>query len=95
MIETRDCIILETENFGLVAILPVGMSQICSCNFEPSLQIGKVVKKGDPLGYFMFGGSNIVMIFQDCVECECLLEQTDGDYNHVLMGQKYFNLIKK
>lgn len=95
MIETRDCIILETEKYGLVAILPVGMSQICSCNFEADLKVGQTVKKGDPLGYFLFGGSNIVMIFQECVECECLLEKSGNNYNHILMGQQYFNLINK
>lgn len=86
MIETRDCVILETS-FGYVAILPVGMSQICSCNFEPDLYVGKKVKKGDPLGYFMFGGSDIVMIFDKSVECVSLIEN-----DHVLMGENYANL---
>lgn len=86
MIETRDCVILETS-FGYVAILPVGMSQICSCNFEPDLHVGKKVKKGDPLGYFMFGGSDIVMIFDKSVECVSLIEN-----DHVLMGENYANL---
>lgn len=31
MIETRDCVIIDTEEYGLVAVLPIGMSQICSC----------------------------------------------------------------
>ena len=33
MIETRDCVIIDTEDYGLVAVLPIGMSQICSCNW--------------------------------------------------------------
>ena len=32
MIETRDCVIIDTDEYGLVAVLPIGMSQICSCN---------------------------------------------------------------
>ena len=55
MIETRDCIIVDTEEYGLVAILPIGMSQICSCNFEVSVKVGAKVNKGDPMGYFLFG----------------------------------------
>ena len=94
MIETRDCIILETQEFGLVAILPVGMSQICSCNFEKNLKVGMQVKKGDPLGYFLFGGSNIVMIFQSCVNCNILLNKTNDGFDHVLMGQNYMSLSK-
>ena len=90
MIETRDCIILDTENYGYVAILPVGMSQVCSCNIEKNLYVGKRVKKGDPLGYFMFGGSDIVMIFDKSVECVPLAKK-----EHLLMGEEYANLIKK
>ena len=30
MVETRDCIIIDTEEYGLVAMLPISMSQICS-----------------------------------------------------------------
>ena len=89
MIETRDCVILDTK-FGYVAILLVGMSQICSCNFEEDLYVGKKVKKGDPLGYFLFGGSDIVMIFNQSVECVSLINK-----KHLLMGENYANLIKK
>lgn len=89
MIETRDCVILKTE-FGYVAILPVGMSQICSCNFENDLYVGKEVKKGDPLGYFMFGGSDIIMIFDSSVECTSLISA-----DHLLMGQPYAKLTKR
>ena len=72
MIETRDCIILDTEKFGLVAILPVGMSQVCSCNWEKGLKAKKIVQKGDPMGYFLFGGSDIVMLFQKQIEVQPL-----------------------
>jgi len=44
-IETRGCIIIETEQFGLVALLPIGMSQVCSVNFEKNIQVGAKVKK--------------------------------------------------
>ena len=60
MIETRDCVIIDTDEFGLVAMLPIGMSQICSCNWEDTVQVGAHVVKGDPMGYFLFGGSDIV-----------------------------------
>lgn len=96
MIETRDCIILETDKFGYVAILPVGMSQICSCNFEKDLKVGKKVRRGDPLGYFLFGGSNIIMIFQKDVNVEFMLQKNDdGSFKHLLMGEPYANLSKK
>ena len=40
------------------------MCQVASVNFEEDVVIGKNVKKGDPMGYFLYGGSDIVMIFE-------------------------------
>uniref|UniRef100_UPI003FEE6BFE phosphatidylserine decarboxylase n=1 Tax=Gemmiger formicilis TaxID=745368 RepID=UPI003FEE6BFE len=92
MIETRDCVILDTE-YGLVAILPIGMSQICSCNWEESVQVGAEVKRGDPMGYFLFGGSDIVMVFQRQVEFDLLVpEDGAGGLQHRLMGEAYAEL---
>ena len=85
-IETRDCMILDTE-YGLVAILPIGMSQVCSCNWEDTVQVGAVVEKGDPMGFFLFGGSDIVMIFQDGVSLELATR------DHILMGQPYAEIV--
>ena len=95
MIETRDCVIIDTEEYGLVAVLPIGMSQICSCNWEEGLEVGSKVEKGDPMGYFLFGGSDIVMIFQSRVDVEFLCEAEDDGYSHILMGEPYANLIKR
>ena len=90
MIETRDCVVIDTKEFGLVAILPIGMSQICSCNWEENLKVGLTVKKGDPMGYFLFGGSDIVMVFQSTADVSLLCQPNDqGGYKHVLMGQPY------
>ena len=90
VIETRDSIILDTK-YGIVAILPIGMSQICSCNFEENLKVGDEVHKGDPLGYFLFGGSDIVMLFEEKVEFTPLFENN----KHILMGENYANLKLK
>ncbi|MBR4527948.1 MAG: phosphatidylserine decarboxylase [Bacteroidaceae bacterium] len=89
MVETRSCAIIENEEFGLVAMLPVGMSQICSCNWIPSLHVGQTLHRGDEMGYFLFGGSDVVLIFQRGVEVE-LLHMGE----HLLMGEAYANLKK-
>jgi phosphatidylserine decarboxylase precursor len=91
-IETRGCVIVDTEEFGLVALLPIGMSQICSVNFENNVQVGTRVKKGDMLGYFLFGGSDFVMIFQKragFVLQAATEENSAQSYKHILMGEKY------
>lgn len=90
IIETRDSIVLDTK-FGKVAVLPIGMSQICSCNFEENLKVGDEVHKGDPLGYFLFGGSDIVMLFEKDVEFTPLFVND----KHILMGENYARLNKK
>jgi phosphatidylserine decarboxylase len=55
-IETRGCVIIETKKYCFVALLSIGMSQVSSVNFENTVKAGNKVKKGDMLGYFLFGG---------------------------------------
>ena len=62
--ETRGCVIIDTDEYGLVAVLPIGMGQVSSVNWEPSVKVGTTMSKGAPLGYFLFGGSDCVMLFQ-------------------------------
>ncbi|MDD6188103.1 MAG: phosphatidylserine decarboxylase [Clostridiales bacterium] len=91
MIETRGCVIVETAEYGLVALLPVGMSQVSSVNFEDTVQVGAEVKKGDMLGYFLFGGSDFIMIFQKDAGFELTApnERESEEYSHIFMGQEY------
>ncbi len=94
-IETRDLVVVDTNEYGLVAILPIAMSQVSSCNFEDSVVVGAHVEKGDPMGYFLFGGSDICMVFQEGVSVEYLpTSDGNGSYEHVLMGQAFANLSK-
>ena len=88
MVETRGCAIIDTPQFGLVAMLPVGMSQICSVNWLPSLQVGQQLKLGDEMGFFQFGGSDIVLIFQRDIKVTLL---HSGDL--LLMGEGYADLM--
>ena len=62
MIETRGYVIVDTKDYGYVAIIPVGMSQISSVCFEENVKVGNTVKKGDMMGCFLFGGSDIIML---------------------------------
>ena len=96
-IETRGCVIIDTKKYGLVALLPIGMSQICSVNFEQTVKVGAEVKKGDMLGYFLFGGSDFVMLFQRKVGFRLTApKESNGGYTHILMGEKYGEIaIKK
>lgn len=95
-IETRGCVIVETEKYGLVALLPIGMSQVSSVNFEDSVKAGNTVKKGDMLGYFLFGGSDFVILFQSTLDFKMTVKRDgDGNYRHILMGEEYGKLNLK
>ena len=89
-VETRGCVILETEEHGLVALLPIGMGAVGSVNFEDSLEVGTKVQKGDMLGYFAFGGSDFVMLFQEDVKftLDAPMQEDGSSYKHMLMGER-------
>ncbi len=58
----RLCYIIQSEKFGLVAMIPVGFWGVGSIITER--KEGDYVKKGDELGYFAYGGSSILLIFE-------------------------------
>ena len=94
-IETRGCVIVETDDCGLVAVLPIGMSQVSSVNFTDNVRVGARVNKGEELGYFLFGGSDIAMIFQERAgfELACGRENVyapeNEKYAHICVGERY------
>ncbi|MDR1148927.1 MAG: phosphatidylserine decarboxylase [Spirochaetaceae bacterium] len=86
--------IVDTKEYGLVAVMPTGMSQVSSVNFAEGLKVGDTVKKGDDLGYFLFGGSDIVMIFQQDVKFDLTVKKDGNYWEHVLIGEEYGKLTK-
>jgi phosphatidylserine decarboxylase precursor len=95
-VETRGCVILETNEFGLVALMPIGMVAVGSVNFEEHLTPGTTVKKGDMLGHFAFGGSDFIMIFQEGVtfSLDSPMQEDGNSYKHILMGERLGLLSK-
>ena len=58
---TRAHIIIESP-IGFLAIIPVGMGHISSVII--TAEEGTKLVKGDEFGYFAFGGSDIIMLFE-------------------------------
>lgn len=52
----------NNPKIGKIAIIYVGMAEVSSC--VSIVKIGEKVKKGQQLGYFMFGGSSHAIIFE-------------------------------
>ena len=50
----------------MVAVVPVGMSHVASVNLTH--RPGDPVAKGEEFGYFQFGGSDIIVLFQEGVD---------------------------
>ncbi len=60
-LQTRGLVVLDTAA-GLVACLPVGMAQVSSIVI--TAETGVELRKGEEMGYFQFGGSDFVMVFE-------------------------------
>ena len=65
-VAARAVILIEADNpaIGLMAFVPVGMSEVSSCLIDPRIQPGYHVAKGEELGYFQFGGSTHCLVFR-------------------------------
>jgi phosphatidylserine decarboxylase len=59
--QDRGLIVIDSP-LGLVAVLPIGMAQVSSVNL--TAEAGAVLTKGEEFGFFAFGGSDIVMLFE-------------------------------
>lgn len=60
--QTRGLFVIDSP-IGLVAVLPMGMAQVSS--IVPTAEVGRTLHKGEEISYFQFGGSDIVMVFQE------------------------------
>lgn len=66
----RGIILIECNDpkVGLVAFLPIGMASVSSIKI--TVTSGQKVQKGDPLGYFQYGGSSMCLMFKKGVISE-------------------------
>jgi phosphatidylserine decarboxylase precursor len=88
--QTRGYVIVDTVKYGLVALIPMGMGQVSSVNFEDNVKVGTTHKKGDMLGNFLFGASDFVMLFQTKAGFELTAPMEDKtSHKHILMGEEY------
>ena len=68
MLETRGVLIMDTRAYGQIAMVPVGVQQVSSVvwtfNNHQSSIINHQLTQGAELGYFLFGGSDVVLFFE-------------------------------
>jgi phosphatidylserine decarboxylase len=63
-LETRGVLIMDTVDFGRIALVAVGIQQVSSVVWNESIQIGTKIEQGQELGLFQFGGSDILLLFE-------------------------------
>ena len=86
--QTRGYIIIKTNNIGFVAVIPVGMGFVSSVNF--TVDGGTTLAKGDEFGFFAYGGSDIIMLFEkDAIKFTAFANK------HYLQGEKIAKMIKQ
>ena len=71
--QTRGVVTIDTSasdggDLGIVAVIPVGMAQVASVNL--TAVEGTRLYKRQQFGYFQFGGSDIIVLFQPGVEVQ-------------------------
>ncbi|MEB3322043.1 MAG: phosphatidylserine decarboxylase [Synechococcaceae cyanobacterium] len=79
--QARGLVVLATP-IGLVAVLPVGMAQVSSVIL--TAREGVTLRKGEEIGYFQFGSSDVVVVFEAASNV-CLTAQVGVHYR---MGRR-------
>jgi phosphatidylserine decarboxylase len=72
--QTRGILILESP-IGYVAAIPVGMGHVSSVNI--TAEMGSSLSKGQEFGYFGYGGSDMVLLFEQQIK---FTAKTDTHY---------------
>lgn len=80
--QARGVITIDTRNspygdVGIVAVVPIGMAQVSSVNMTATANTE--CQKGQEFGYFLFGGSDNILLFQEGVNPQIL---TNTNYRH-------------
>ncbi len=63
----RGYFIIDTEKYGCVAVVPVGLNTVSSLVFDQKFHDLKKpvpVKRGERLGHFLYGGSLCILVFE-------------------------------
>lgn len=92
----RTVSIISTEDFGKVAFIAIGATMVGSITFTK--EEGDRVQKGDEFGYFSFGGSTVICVFEkDAIEIDedLLAKSARSIETLVSVGMKLGVSIKK
>ena len=85
----REITSLQTSTYGNMLLIPVGATMVGS--ILQSYTSDSAIKKGDEMGYFAFGGSTIVILFEKGkvkIDQDLLDNTSKGMETGVRMGEQ-------
>lgn len=85
-VQTRGLIVIDSP-IGLVACLPMGMAQVSSVVI--TAEEGVTLRKGEELGYFQFGGSDFVLVFERASNVDLTWQPGVHKQQGMAIGQAY------
>ncbi len=85
-VQTRGLIVIDSP-IGLVACLPMGMAQVSSVVI--TADVGVTLHKGEELGYFQFGGSHFVMVFERASNVQLISQPNVHYFQGTWIGNAY------
>jgi len=87
--QERGLIIVQNDNIGPVATLPIGMAQVSGVHMYKDQLLYRNVSKGQEFGYFLFGGSDIILVIPKPVnELDIVKLGPDNQPNYFHYGTK-------
>ncbi|GFF25663.1 phosphatidylserine decarboxylase proenzyme [Aspergillus udagawae] len=86
-LQTRGVVIINNENLGRVAVLPIGMAMVSSVNMREELK-GQKIKKGDEISHFAFGGSDCIIMFEQKARVSGFPDSDPASREHFFYGEK-------
>ncbi|KAM7482251.1 hypothetical protein LguiB_006834 [Lonicera macranthoides] len=92
----RTVSVISTADFGKVAFVAIGATMVGSITFTK--KEGEYIQKGDELGYFSFGGSTVICVFEkDTIEIDedLLANSARSLESLVAVGMKLGISVKK
>ena len=96
-IQSRGVVIIDAGPVvGKVAIIPIGMAQVSGVDMYTELQ-GKTVQKGQEFGRFKFGGSDIILLFENAPDLYLFKNDPTHTPIHFQYGQTvgYWNVANE
>jgi phosphatidylserine decarboxylase len=83
----RVCYIIESEEFGLVAMIPVGFWGVGSIITDAKIKKDYQITKGERIGHFGYGGSSILLIFEPD-KIEFMINDIEENWKKVKQGEQ-------